>query len=126
MGWQMQQSHMGRWYLTTAGVAAGFVNGFFGSGGGALLIVLLGWRGNMEERSMFATTVCVSAGLSLVSAAVYSLRMPIPWIQMAPYLLGGLAGGVLGGKYFRKLPMAWVRRAFGVLLIVSGVRGILR
>lgn len=115
-----------KWYLAMAGVAAGFINGFFGSGGGALLIVLLGWRGQMEERCLFTTTVCVSAGLSLVSAAAYAWHAPVPWMQMAPYLVGGLVGGALCGKYFRKLPMAWVRRAFGILLIFAGVRGVLR
>lgn len=108
-----------------AGAAAGLVNGFFGSGGGAVLILLLGWRALLEERTLFATTVCISAGLSLVSGAVYGLRMTIPWGEMTPYLLGGVVGGVLGGRYFRKLPMQWVRGAFGALLVFSGVKGLM-
>lgn len=121
----MQQGKKSRWYLVAAGAAAGLTNGFFGSGGGAVLILLLGWRECLEERTLFATTVCISAGLSLVSAAVYGLHMTIPWGAMTPYLFGGVIGGMVGGRYFRKLPMQWVRGAFGALLIFSGVKGLM-
>ena len=42
-----------------------------------------------------------------------------------PYLLGGLAGGFLGGKLFTKVPAVWLRRLFGAFLVYGGVRYLL-
>ena len=39
--------------------------------------------------------------------------------------MGGLAGGLLGGKLFRRVPGPWLRRIFGVFLVYGGVRYLL-
>ena len=41
------------------------------------------------------------------------------------YLLGGLAGGFLGGKLFTKVPAVWLRRLFAAFLVYGGVRYLL-
>ena len=61
----------------------------------------------------------------VVSAAVYLLRTPFDLTQALPYLLGGLAGGIVGGMLFRKMPGRWLRRLFGVFLVYGGVRYLL-
>ena len=42
-----------------------------------------------------------------------------------PYLLGGLAGGLLSGKLFDKVPVTLLRRVLGVLILYGGVRAVL-
>ena len=42
-----------------------------------------------------------------------------------PYLLGGTLGGWLGGRWFRKTRVDWLRRLFGALLLWGGVRCLL-
>ena len=42
-----------------------------------------------------------------------------------PYLLGGTLGGWLGGRWFQKTWVDWLRRLFGALLIWGGVRCLL-
>jgi len=39
--------------------------------------------------------------------------------------LGGAVGGLLSGKLFQKVPLAWLRRAFGALILYGGVRAVL-
>ena len=41
-----------------------------------------------------------------------------------PYLLGGRLGGFLGGRMFKKLNMAWLRRAFALLILYGGVKAL--
>ncbi len=107
------------------GALAGFANGLFGSGGGLFLVPLLsGWTG-MEQKKSFATSVAVILPLSLVSAAVYFWKGALDFSAAWPYLLGGAAGGFLSGRVFRKLPMALLRKAFGLLLLYGGVRAAL-
>ena len=42
-----------------------------------------------------------------------------------PYLAGGLAGGWLGGRLFKKLSMVWLRRGFALLILYGGVKALL-
>lgn len=107
------------------GALAGLANGFFGAGGGLFLVPLLTrWTG-LEPRKAFATSVAVILPLSLVSAMVYffqgALDVPSCW----PYLAGGFAGGLVSGKIFQKIPLGFLRRAFGVLILYGGVRAVL-
>ena len=111
--------------FAVAGGVSGLVNGFFGGGGGMLLVPLLtGWCG-LEQRKAFATSVAVILPLCVLSSVIYWLRGGLEWRAALPYLLGGLAGGFLGGKLFRRLNMVWLRRAFALLILYGGVRALL-
>lgn len=113
----------GKYALT--GALAGLANGLFGSGGGLFLVPLFtGWA-KLPQRKAFATSVAVILPLSLVSAAVYWFRGGLDVSAAWPYLLGGAVGGLLAGKIFRRVPLVWVRRAFGLLLLYGGVRAVL-
>ena len=108
-----------------AGGLAGIANGFFGGGGGMVLVPLLTRRCGLDQRRAFATSVAVILPLSLVSAAVYWFRGGLDVSAAWPYLLGGAVGGLLAGKIFHRVPLVWVRRAFGLLLLYGGVRAVL-
>ena len=108
-----------------SGAAAGLTNGFFGGGGGSVLVPLLTGVCGLSQRQAFATSVAVILPLSLVSAAVYWFRGGLDVSAAWPYLLGGAVGGLLAGKIFRRVPLVWVRRAFGLLLLYGGVRAVL-
>lgn len=113
----------GKYALT--GALAGLANGLFGSGGGLFLVPLFtGWA-KLPQRRAFATSVAVILPLSLVSAAVYWFRGGLDVSAAWPYLLGGAVGGLLAGKIFHRVPLVWVRRAFGLLLLYGGVRAVL-
>ena len=42
-----------------------------------------------------------------------------------PYLAGGLLGGFLGGRVFKRLNMTWLRRGFALLILYGGARALL-
>lgn len=113
----------GRFLL--AGAAAGLVNGLFGGGGGSVLVPLLTRYCGLERRRAFATSVAVILPLCVLSAVIYVLHGQLDFGAAWPYVLGGTAGGFLGGKLFRGVRVAWLRRSFGLLLIYSGVRYLL-
>jgi len=108
-----------------AGGAAGLVNGFFGGGGGMLLVPLLaGWCG-LDQRRAFATSVAVILPLCCLSSVIYWYRGGLELAAALPYLAGGLVGGYLGGRLFRRLNMVWLRRGFALLILYGGVRALL-
>ena len=79
----------------------------------------------MEQRRAFATSVAVILPLCALSAAIYLLRGGLELGTALPYLLGGAAGGWLGGRLFKGIRVSWLRRGFGLLLIYGGVRCLL-
>jgi len=112
------------WYALS-GAAAGVVNGFFGGGGGQVLVPMLAGKCGLDQRRAFATSVAVIAPLCALSAAVYWLRGQLDFMLALPYLAGGLIGGWVGGKVFKKLSMVWLRRGFALLILYGGVRAFL-
>lgn len=107
-------------------LGAGLMNGFLGAGGGIILVpLLISWVG-LQTKQAFATSVFIILPISIVSAIFYFTNGNIDLRQALPYLAGGFLGGILCGKYFKKLPVNWLRRAFGLLLIVGGVRAFFR
>ena len=108
-----------------AGTLGGAINGLFGGGGGMVVLPLLSkWR-KLEARSAFATCVAVILPMSCVSAAVYLWQVRPAVLTVLPYLAGGLAGGILGGLSFEKVPVRILKVIFGLFLLYGGVRYLL-
>lgn len=107
-----------------AGGAAGIANGFFGGGGGMILVpVLTRWCG-LDQRRAFATSVAIILPLCVLSSAIYFFRGGLDFLLALPYLVGGLIGGFVGGKLFKKLNMDWLRRAFALFILYGGVKAL--
>lgn len=111
-------------YLIT-GALAGAANGFFGSGGGLFLVPMFTKWLHLPQRKAFATSVAVIFPLSIVSIVVYFLRGSIDFLSALPYLLGGLAGGIISGRIFGKVSVTLLRRVFGLLILYGGIRAVL-
>lgn len=105
-----------------AGAAAGAVNGLFGAGGGMVLVPLLISFVGLEDRKAFSTAVSIILPLCLVSLAVCWLEGVFPLQDAWPFLLGGLAGGLVGGLLFQNIPVSFLHRIMGILILWGGVK----
>ena len=114
----------GKLRYALSGAAAGLTNGFFGGGGGSVLVPLLTRVCGLSQRQAFATSIAVILPLCALSSAIYWLRGGLDFLLALPYLLGGLLGGFLGGRMFKKLNMVWLRRAFALLILYGGARAL--
>lgn len=110
-------------YLIT-GALGGLANGFFGSGGGLFLVPLFTKWIKMDERKAFASSVAVILPLSLISAVIYFMKGSLDLAGAWPFLLGGLAGGIVSGLIFKKVPVNLLRRIFALLIIYGGIRAV--
>ncbi len=108
-----------------AGGLAGLANGFFGGGGGMILVPLLVDRCGLPQRKAFATSVAIILPLCALSSAIYFFRGGLDIWAALPYLAGGLVGGFAGGKLFKRLNMDWLRRCFALLILYGGVKSLL-
>lgn len=110
-------------FLTAAaGFCAGAVNGLFGAGGGMLLVPLLSKWTDLEDDDIFPASISIILPICLVSLSVTAWGSSLPWTEAMPYLIGSAAGGVLAGSFGKKIPVLWLHRALGLLIIWGGVR----
>ena len=113
------RSHSG---LILAGIAAGAVNGMLGGGGGMVLIPLLSLLTSIQEDSIFPASVSIILPICLVSLTATAITGEIPWKQSLPYLLGSTAGGIVAGLCGQKIPVSWLHRGLGFLMLLGGIR----
>ena len=109
-------------FCLLTGLLAGFVNGFFGAGGGMALVPLLIWLCRLEDKAAFSSAIAVILPLCVVSIAVYALHDSLPLTDALPYLVGGAAGGVLAGLLFRKMPAKVLHLILGGVILAGGIR----
>lgn len=107
-----------------AGALAGIANGFFGGGGGMVLVPMLAGPCGLSQREAFANSVLIILPLCALSSCIYLFRGSLELTTALPYLLGGLAGGFLGGKLFKGLNVDWLRRVFALLILYGAWRSL--
>ena len=108
-----------------AGALAGLANGLFGGGGGMVFVPILTRFGHLEGRKVYATCVGVIFPVCVVSAAVYLMRGGVSVMAAVPYLLGGAAGGFLGGKLYGRVSVTFLKWLFAAFLFYAGVKYLL-
>jgi uncharacterized membrane protein YfcA len=108
--------------MLIAGAAAGAVNGLLGAGGGMLLVPLLTMLKCTEERDVFPTSVAIILPICLVSLAIEPGFSALPLREAWPYLLGGTVGGLCALPAAKKIPVKWLHRALGLLILWGGIR----
>lgn len=118
----MKQENVSLWKCLLAGLAAGFVNGFFGAGGGMLVVPLLIVLVGLADKQAFSSAISIILPLTIVSLVIYAKNGALDIKAALPYLLGGAGGGVLAGLLFQKIPVKWLHIALGALILLGGVR----
>lgn len=110
------------WGIAMAGAGAGAVNGLFGAGGGMVLIPLLTLFTQLEDAEIFPSSISIILPICLVSLTVTAVTGQIPWAQSIPYLVASAVGGVFAGLWGRKIPLTWLHKGLGVLILWGGGR----
>ena len=106
----------------TAGAATGLVNGFFGAGGGMLLVPLLTGLCRLDDKIAFASSISVILPISIVTLITYAMQGSVEFPASLPYLIGGAVGGILGGLFFRRISAVMLHRLLGLFILWGGIR----
>lgn len=108
--------------MRIAGLIAGAVNGLFGAGGGMLLVPLLTKLSRIEEEKIFPSSVSIILPICIISLLFRISESGLPVKTAWPYLLGSVLGGILAGKLGKYIPVLWLHRILGILILWGGVR----
>lgn len=107
--------------IALAGMAAGAINGLFGAGGGMVMVPALALTGEFQEEEIFPASISIILPASLVSLAAAGVS-DLPWRESAPYLAGSAIGGILAGLLGKNIPVKYLHRFLGVLILYGGIR----
>lgn len=112
---------MKKWLrIAFCGLCAGAVTGLLGAGGGMVLVPLLTKIGKLEDSQVFPASVSIILPVCIVSLFMHKGSATVA--QSLPYLLGSAAGGVAAGFFGRKIPVKWLHRGLGALILWGGIR----
>ena len=103
---------------------SGFLNGFFGTGGGVALWFAASRKN--DAKTAFATSSVGVLILSVASAFFYR-DAPTPFTSITPlFLFYSVIGGAIGAALLGRIPARGLRILFALLLIGSGVYAIVK
>ncbi len=104
------------------GLAAGFLNGLFGSGGGTVIVPFLEEFLDQDEHKAHATAILIILCFTIVSLFFYGYRNDLSYSVALWVSLGGVAGGFIGAKLLKKLSGSVLRKIFGAFMLIAAVR----
>lgn len=118
-------THRNLWAIVIAGFCAGAVNGLLGAGGGMILVPMLTMLTDLEPREIFPSSISIILPICLVSLAHTAVHGTIDLSTASPYLIGSAVGGLLAGIFGKRIPVSWLHKGLGLLIVWGGVRYLL-
>jgi len=108
------------------GLIAGILSGFFGIGGGTIIIPILVYIFGLTQHQAQGTTLAVMVPpIGLLAAYAY-YRTGNVNITIAIWVaVGFLIGGYFGGLWVQPIPDLLLKRLFGIYLAIIGLRMVL-
>lgn len=110
--------------LALLGSAAGLLGGFFGVGGGIILVPMLVWVGLGRHRA-HATSLASFIIIATAGAVSYGLAGDIDVRYGLAIGLGGVVGSVIGASIMHRMSSRNLGIVFSVVLLVAGIRMVL-
>jgi hypothetical protein len=106
--------------LLGLGSVIGFLTGFFGVGGGFLIVPVLVVGLGFPMQKAVGTSLWVVMVAALSGLGTH-LGASLPWAQVLPFAFFGAVGSVLGQRGARRLDTRRLRQAFSLALLALAV-----
>lgn len=107
--------------LAVGGLVTGLLSGFFGVGGGFLIVPFLNLLNGISMRNAVATSLVIIAVISTSGFLTHLMMQPVNWQQLAFLGIGGIAGMVLGSALAKRLAGAHLQQIFALSIIAMAV-----
>jgi uncharacterized protein len=104
--------------VVLAGTIVGFMTGFFGVGGGFVVVPALVLALGFGMRDAVGTSLLVIAINTVAALAARAGSATIDWSVVLPFTLVAMIGSLFGNTIASRVPAAALTRAFAALLVV--------
>lgn len=102
------------------GIAAGFLNGLLGAGGGMAVVPIL--QTKTDIRQSHATCVAIILPMCIVSVIIYLINGTVTLPDAYPFLIWGVIGAFIGTVFLSKFKPTVIRKIFAVLMLWAAYR----
>ena len=103
------------------GALIGLINGFFGGGGGMIVVPVLTKFFGFSQKQAQATALFVILPISIASSIIYITKNSIDFALGWTVIAGVLIGGVIGAILLKKLNNLIVKAIFTILMLAGGI-----
>jgi len=107
--------------LLGTGLIGGVFAGVFGVGGGLIMVPLLLWWAQMEQKRAHATSLLAITPAAIVGAIAYGIGGVFEWRVAIFVAAGSIVGAQLGAWLLRRINVGVLRWAFIVFIALSAV-----
>jgi uncharacterized protein len=107
------------------GLAAGFLSGLFGVGGGILIVPALVLVLGMTQRLAHGTSLAAVLPIAISGVVGFAMEDSIDWPVAAALVIGAMGGAVIGTHVLQILSPTALARVFAVVLLLSAARLVL-
>ncbi|MGN1222082.1 MAG: TSUP family transporter [Christensenellales bacterium] len=107
---------------SVGGLFVGFLSGFFGGGGGMIVVPLLIFALGLPEKNAHATAILTILPISIASSVVYIASGSVNYLQLLYATIGFVIGGALGALLLKKLNNTALRIIFSLIMIAAGIK----
>jgi hypothetical protein len=104
------------------GAITGFASGFFGVGGGFLLVPALYIGANLKMKEAIATSLFIIFLFGVFGFISYLIQgREISYSISAIFTIGGAMGGLMGAKFAKNINQEKLRYIFAIFTIIMGI-----
>ena len=104
------------------GSIIGFVNGFWGGGGGMICVPLLMNVIKLPEKKSHATTLLIMLPLSIASLVIYIINGNLELFDSVKIGTGFILGGAIGAYLLKAISNVWLGIIFSIIIITGGIK----
>lgn len=108
--------------LILTGVVTGFCNGFFGGGGGMIVVPMLARILKLEEKKAHATAIAIILPTTIISAIINLINKNFDLSVGIPTSIGVFIGGIIGALLLKKINDKTLAKIFYVTMLIAGIK----
>lgn len=109
-------------HAAALGLAAGFLSGLFGVGGGILIVPVLVLVLHLNQRLAHGTSLGAVLPIAMSGVIGYGVEGEVDWPVALALIVGAIVGAVIGTHALHVLPVRVLAYAFAIVMLVSAVR----
>ncbi len=87
-----------------------------------VLVPLLTLLTGLREEAVFPCSVSIILPICVTTLALTAAFGSMNWVQALPYLIGSALGGFAAGRLGKRIPVTWLHRGLGLLILWGGFR----
>ncbi len=108
--------------LILTGIVTGIINGFFGGGGGMIVVPMLTLFLGYSQKQAHSTAILIILPITILSSVVYFLNGNFNFNVGLPTTIGVFLGGLLGAFLLKKASSKIIIIIFALVMAFAGIK----